>query len=303
MKSECTHTRRLLSDYIDGVLDTAKATAVSEHLHDCRDCAQEHEALKSLIQEMGNIRPIKAPDDFLEGLHKRINQASILDRVREALSFTQIRIPAELAAFATTALLVLFFFYFFPSVEKDIIPKPGDRGIEFAMDREDTPVRPPGNQDQTGHPMDSPSPAPLIEEQHIPIRLALSLTTRQETVQIPSQSVSYGNSIVGGDMSDDPYSWQTEKENDTKEIIITPDEVNLKIDEIIKFVEARVISRENNMDNGYPSSLTLSIPGVNYRRFIARLDSLGALETPAPALQDVPDNASVLIQMELSPRE
>lgn len=302
MKPECTHTRRLLSDYIDGVLDTAKTTAVSEHLHVCRDCAREHEALKSLIMEMGNIRSVKAPEDFIERLHKRINKASILDRIRESLSFTQIRIPVEMAAFATTVLLVLFFFYLFPSVEKDIVPKPGNRGVEFAMDHEDSQVRPPVNQDQTGQPADIPSPAPRIEERQIPVRLALSLTTRQETVQIPSQSVSYGNSIAG-DMSDDPYLWQTEKENDTKEIIITPDEVNLKIDEIIKFVEARVISRENNTENGYPSSLTLSIPGVNYRRFIARLDNLGALETPAPALQDVPDNASVLIQMELSPRK
>lgn len=302
MKSECTHIKRLLSDYIDGVLDAAKMIAVSEHLHACRDCGREHEALKSLIREMANIRPVKAPDNFIERLHDRINKDSIFDRIREGLSFMRIRIPAEMAAFATTAVLILLFLYLFPSMERGIITGPGNKGIEFAMDNGDSPGRIAENLDQIGQPADSPATAQRIEEQQIPVKLALSLTTRQEAVAIPSQSVSFGNSPVG-DISNDPYLWQTEKESDTRERIITPEEVNLKIDEIIKHVEGRIISREINMESGYPSSLTISIPGGNYRHFISRLDSLGALNAPAPDLPDASYNAIVMIQMELSPRE
>lgn len=301
MNSECTHIRRLLSDYIDGALNATDMTAVSEHLPACRDCSREHEALRSVISGLGNIRQVNAPADFLEKLHERINEDSIFDRIRETFSVMRFRIPVELAAFATTALLILLIFNFLPSGEKGVLNAPGDEQIEIATGHGALPSQTAENNE----PMTQPAKGgavPQIEEQQIPVRLALSLTTRQETVAIPSRSVSYGNSIVG-DISDDQYMWQTENERDTREFIITPDEINLKIDEIIKYAGGNVISRENNIENGYPSSLKLSIPFDNYQHFISRLDSLGALEAPAPALPEAPDNATVLIQMELSPRE
>ena len=300
MKRECPHIRQLLSEYIDGTLDDSKLTAVSGHLHACEDCRRAHEALKSLISRMGNIRPVEAPENFLEKIHDRTRGQSFLDRIREVLSFTRIRFPVEAAAFAATAILALLVFYFFPAEEKWIFKNHRNENVKLAMDQVSSPSQTTESQPSSGQPADSPSPEGQINKQPIPIKLALTLTTTVASVPIPSQNVSFGNSFIGN-TSDDLYSWQTGKDNITQKRLIPPDEVNQKIDEIIKSVEGKVLSRENNTESGYPAHLTMDIPGINYRRFISKLDSLGALQTPAPTLPEGAEDAGVLIQMELAP--
>ncbi|MBN1628009.1 MAG: zf-HC2 domain-containing protein [Deltaproteobacteria bacterium] len=301
MNSECTHIRRLISYYIDGDLEPAKMAAVSEHLLACRECSREHDALRSVISGLHSFRQVKAPADFLEGIHERINEDSIIHRIREALSLMRFRIPAELAAFAATAMLILLIFNFLPSGEKAFIKRPGYEQTKIAADHSVLPAQTAENNKPKKQTSGS-GVAPQIEQQEIPVRLALSLKTRQETVAIPSRSVSYGNPI-SGDISNSQYLRQTENGDVTREIVITPDEVNLKIDEIINYIEGNVISRVNNIENGYPSSLTLSVPYANYQHFISRLDALGALKDPVPALPEASGDATILIQMELYTRE
>jgi hypothetical protein len=298
LKQECPHIRQLLSEYIDGALDSLTMTAVTEHLHVCEDCSRGHEALKSLISSMGNIRPVKAPDNFLDKIHDRIKAPSLLDKIRELLSFTRIGFPVEAAAFAATAILVLFVFYFFPAEEKWILKNHRNENIELAMDQGVAPSQTTENQPLSGQQVSSTSPEGQSNQQRMPIKLALQLTTPEEAVPIPSQNVSFGNSLTEN-TSDDLYSWQTGNDNNTPKRLIPPDEVNQKIDEIIKSVEGKALSREVNIESGYPTHLTLDIPGINYRRFISKLDGLGALQAPAPTLPE--GSAGVLIQMELAP--
>jgi hypothetical protein len=300
LKQECPHIIQLLSEYIDGALDASKMTAVTEHLHVCEVCSRRHEALKSLISRMGNIRPAKAPDNFLDKIHDRIKPPSLLDKIREILSFTRTGFPVEAAAFATTAILVLFVFYFFPAEEKWIFKNHRNENIELATDQGGAPFQTAENQPSSGQPVNGPAPEGQINGQRLPIKLALLLTTPEEAVPIPSQNVSFGNSLTEN-TSDDLYSWQTGQDNTTPKKLIPPDEVNQKIDEIIKSVEGKVLSRENNNESGYPSHLTLDIPGINYRWFISKLDGLGALQAPAPALPEGSEDAGVLVQMELAP--
>jgi len=300
LKPECPHIRQLLSEYIDGVLDTVNMTAVMEHLHACEDCSREHEALKSLIRELGNIRAVKAPDNFLEKLHDRMRDDSFFDRIREILSFTRIRFPVELAAFATTAILILFLFNFFPTKEKAVIGNFGNDKAQSALDQGTLPAQTADNQNSAGQPVESSNPATQTREQRIPVKLALSLTNGQDNTPIPSQSVSFGNSGTGH-TDDDPDIWPSE--NDSTKNKIQPDDVNLKIDEIIKSVEGTVLSRDYQAETGYPAHLKLDIPGINYRRFISKIKTLGALQAPAPALPEGSEDARVLIQIELTPPE
>jgi hypothetical protein len=300
LKQKCHHIRQLLSEYIDGALDSSKMTAVTEHLHACEDCSRRYEALKSLISSMRNITPVKAPDNFLDKIHDRIKAPSLLDKIRELLSFKRIGFPVEAAAFAATAILILFVFYFFPAEEKWIFKNHRNENIDLAMDQRGSPSQTMNNQPLSGKQVSSTSPEDQSNQQRIPIKLALLLTTPDEAVPIPSQNVSFGNSLTGN-TSDDLYSWPTEKDNNTPKRLIQPDEVNQKIDEIIESMEGKVLSRENNNETGYPSHLTLDIPGINYRRFISKLDGLGALQAPAPTLPEGSQDAGVLIQMELAP--
>jgi len=272
-------------------------TAVSEHLHACKDCSREHAALKSLIRELGNIRTFKAPDNLLEKIQDRITDYSIFDRIRDLLSFTRIRFPVELAAFATTAILIISFIHFFPAEEKGIIKMPENKDTQLTMDQGTLQAQIPENQRPTEQPVKSPFLDGEKKGQQVPIKLALTLITQKDSAPIPSQSVSFGNSgtvYTNGD----PDMWR--HEDDPAKEIIQPDEVNSKMDDIIKSVKGKILSRGDNAETGYPSRLTLDIPGINYRRFISKIEALGALQSPAPALPEGSDDAMVLIQMEFT---
>lgn len=297
MKSECSHIRQLLSEYIDGVLDAAKMTAVREHLHICEACSREYEALNILTSKLGNFGLVEAPDNFLENFHSRIESNSIFGRLREIFSFTRIRIPVELAAFATTAILILFLFHFFPVEEKGIIKNLGNENIQLAMDEESLPDQTIENLIPAEQTSKSLSSLTKSQKQQIPIKLALLLTTQQEATPIPSQSVSFGNS-GSGYTTDDLYTWQPATGSDSTIRLIRPDEVNVKIDEIITFTEGKLLSRNDNPETGLPTGLKLEIPVSNYHLFISNLDTLGVLQAPAPILPEGSEDADLLIQIE-----
>jgi hypothetical protein len=298
LKSECPHIRQLLSGYIDGVLDTPQMTAIREHLQSCRDCSHEHDTLKSLIRELGNIGSIKTPDNFLEKVYEGIRDDSFFDRIREILSFRPSRLPFELAAFATTAVLIIFLFNFFPAEEKVIIQKSGHNNAQSVLNQGTLQTQTAGNANSAGQPVESPVTQRQVER--VPVNLALALTTVRETTPIPSQNVSFGNSETGY-TSDDLNIWPPE--NDSTKEILQPDEVNSKIDEIVSSVDGNLLSRANDPVTGYPTHLTLDILVTDYRRFISKLETLGALQAQAPALPEGAKDVRVLIQMELSRTE
>jgi hypothetical protein len=301
LKSECPYIKQLLSEYIDGALDALKMTAVREHMNVCGDCRREHEVLKYLISRMGNIKTVKAPDNFLEKFHDRIKSDSVFDRIRKILSSIRISTPVELAAFAATAAFILFFFNFFTLEEKGVSNKSGNENIELAMDQGTSPAQNAPDQRPAVKPVESPSSVIQIKKQQIPIMLALSLTTEEESVPIPSQSVSFGSSGAGF-TADDLGIWQSETGN-TSTRRIQPDDVNQKIDDIIKSVEGKLIFRQVDAQTGYPTGLKLDIPAINYSRFISRIEKLGSLKAAAPDLPDGSEGASILIQMELTNQE
>ena len=69
---ECAKIKDLLSEYIDGTLDAQTKALIDEHLLACPKCNEELASLKTLIRELGSVESFKAPDDFLEELHERL---------------------------------------------------------------------------------------------------------------------------------------------------------------------------------------------------------------------------------------
>jgi hypothetical protein len=299
LKSQCPQTRKLLSEYIDCVLDTREMNAVREHLHGCEDCRLEHETLISLIRQLGNLNTVKAPENFLNKVHDRLPDDSFLCKIKEFFPFTKIRMPLELAAFAMIAILILVFFNFLPSEKKDMIKYTADNNAQSIMEQGKLPAHTAENLRPAGQPLDTSSPDAQFIVKRIPIKLALSLTTVQEVVPIPSRSVSYGNSQTGN--TDQGLDiWPSENDSTRK---ILPYEVNSKIDEIIKSVEGTLVYRDYKDETGYPAHLEAEIPALNYHRFISKLEMLGILKAAAPALPDGLEKNGVLIQIEFTSPE
>ena len=114
----CSRTKELLSEYIDGLLDKEQEALVKDHLLLCGDCRDEFESMKAIVREMGSLDTIKAPDDFLVSLHGRIKSDSWFQKVKAFLFIpARIRIPVELATLATAVVIGFFIFHIVPPVQ------------------------------------------------------------------------------------------------------------------------------------------------------------------------------------------
>lgn len=105
---ECLRAKELLSDYIDGILDTQSAAQLEVHLSGCAGCRQQLDALKALVSELNRLEPVKTPHDFLDQIHDRLGSRFRLDTVVKKLFFPlRIKIPLELATAAVMAVLII----------------------------------------------------------------------------------------------------------------------------------------------------------------------------------------------------
>jgi hypothetical protein len=105
---DCASILELLSEYIDGTLDVQTRTAVEKHIAVCKNCEQEVVSLRAIVDELGALEPVKAPEDFLEKIHERLETHSGFNKILRKLFVPfHIKIPLELAAAATLIILVV----------------------------------------------------------------------------------------------------------------------------------------------------------------------------------------------------
>lgn len=106
---DCSQVQELLSDYVEDTLQPSARKQVSKHLSTCKDCSAELRELRNYLQAMSSLGAINAPADFLEKVHKRIEQGSVWRKLYEKIFVPlRIKVPLELAGVAIAALLVVF---------------------------------------------------------------------------------------------------------------------------------------------------------------------------------------------------
>jgi hypothetical protein len=105
---DCAGIHELLSEYIDGNLDATNTKTVEEHIATCEDCKETFISLSAMVEELNAIEPVKAPTDFLEKIHQRMESRSTFSRFfRKLFVPLKIKIPLQLAAAATASILVV----------------------------------------------------------------------------------------------------------------------------------------------------------------------------------------------------
>jgi len=105
---ECARIKGRLSEYIDGTLDAQTRVSVEEHVSTCSDCKAELASLSALVEELGALETVKAPADFLEKIHEKMEPRSDFYTILRKLFVPfHIKIPLELAAVATMTILVI----------------------------------------------------------------------------------------------------------------------------------------------------------------------------------------------------
>jgi len=104
---KCAGIKQLLSEYVDGVLDAQTKEHLEEHISTCVGCQQELKQLKALVGELRAVEAVKAPDDFLDRLHERIEPRFSFGNIIKTLFVPiRIKIPVQLVTATATAVLV-----------------------------------------------------------------------------------------------------------------------------------------------------------------------------------------------------
>lgn len=262
---DCVKLKKLLSAYMDGELDARTHEAVQTHLQKCEDCKEELLSLKEMVREMGSLDDLKAPTGFMEKVHERIENPSWPERIRSLLFFpAKSKIPVEIAALTTTAVLIFFLFNSFQS----------DRAVSDI---------PPGNGEKIVA-MDS-------RKENKPVQLAIRLGPAEGQKPLPSENVVPVNSGsrrqglhqngFGLDSPDRNHGeWGQNRAASYRDDFLSD------IHMIITHLKGRLLSKEYREGTDILQYITLEIPADNYRPFLMRLERIGSLQTPASNLPE-----------------
>jgi hypothetical protein len=111
---KCSQAQRLISDYIDGLLKESRVYELEKHIHNCVECSNLFDEMKSLVGEARNLKEIEPSDDVWLSIKQHVTSkdrkaSSKRQEEREILSF--FRYPQGLAI-ASGALLAIMVFTF-----------------------------------------------------------------------------------------------------------------------------------------------------------------------------------------------
>ena len=79
---KCKHAQKMLTDYIDEVLDAEDSRRVQEHINGCDSCRRELDVLRVILGHISDAKveypPAHVWENFLPDLHRRIEREAIL---------------------------------------------------------------------------------------------------------------------------------------------------------------------------------------------------------------------------------
>lgn len=323
---KCIKIKPLMSLYIDSELDHKTSNDVESHLKTCRQCEAYHASMKKMIGILRSTEKVQAPADFLYKLHKRIEQDSWKNRLRQILYIPKnIRYPLDIIALGTTAVLVFIVFSMLQIPKQSVFTPPNEGMLA------ESEIRLP---DTTANRKEVLQAESTEQE---PIQMALFLgpeafdinnTTQQdkdqsldlnrpvtidrdylyrvdsetddimqsspESILFPDISPGHGNNTEVEDLLNElMYPLQAKAEHR----YITNKTVS-DINQILLFESGRIISLELEPETGQPEFLSIQVPGSNYNSLVEKLAAIGNLEiSPFSQPENIKPTAQIRIQI------
>ncbi|UCH23329.1 MAG: zf-HC2 domain-containing protein [Deltaproteobacteria bacterium] len=332
---ECSKSGELLSDYLDGILDLKSATELEVHLSGCERCRQEFDHLKALVTELNRMESIRAPDDFLNQIHKRLQPRFSFDNVVKKLFFPlRIKIPLEFAAAAIVA-VIIFSVLAIRQPERQLVRATGRSISSSAVEKEldGYRVSPELIKSKAKPDLRHTTPRKLAEENQ-PIVLAMVIKIGEsgpvtqsmgiqdaateplpgkvagvmETESRPSIHFSEQKS-----MPQPPVAESAEKivparsprqaasprkdEQEVKEkALLNLSETIQRLIKIVQSLEGSVLSESDTEPFQSPRMVTVSLPARRYDEFVAELERMAPFRMPPPSYP-VSDQDSIHMQI------
>ena len=290
----CDDVKERLSEYVDDLLDGEAGAELEEHLSTCTACQQELASLRALVHELGSLRPMEPPADFLDQLHERLAQCSWVSKILRILFVPMgTKVPLQLAGAVAAAILVISVFYV-QQEEMKTTEAPvslQQRGLsEMEAIREDK-VR------QEGAALSEPAfkTAGETKRERAPVELALHLRKK------PSR-----RSLAPQPAVDEAVGIQKEKRRTmaAKEAFRDaegpeerkPTEPLPGLTNLITHAKGKVIDIEYHKDTKTPSLIRAEIPALAFDSFYEKLTELGDVSSPS---EPPPDKSQEVIQLEV----
>ena len=321
---ECAGIREYLSEYVDGTLDPQNRALVEEHLSTCEHCREELSSLRAVIEELGSLEPLSAPENFLRSIHERIENRSAFSRVKRLLFFpARIKIPLQLATAAVTALLVFTVFNAMqpakqfpgkPSVsdQERVAQQPASEPMELASIEKGMKSR-----SEAGSRL-----APGTEAEREALQLALWIdaepfhldhaadeSVKETELDKQAPAVEEKGSAMtlapkrALRMQEAPEArLKKSRLKDEKEAPAgaeretIPDEALSRVTDLIGSFGGKVVSVRYAGESGSPQSIRADIPNRNYSPFLEKLNRIGTLQLPLPSM---PAGDREMVQIEI----
>ncbi len=129
--------RELLPDYVCDLLNKEESAKIDKLIQNSDSLRKECEELRSYFNSIKTLKPVKAPNNFLNNVQNRIVVTSPLTKVVHKLFHPlQIKIPIELAGLAATVVVVALIFN--PFDQKNIPPVEFEDKSEIKSKKLDT---------------------------------------------------------------------------------------------------------------------------------------------------------------------
>jgi len=311
---ECAKIKDLLSEYIDGTLDAQTKALIDEHLLACPECNEELASLKTLIRELGSVESFKAPDDFLEKLHERLEPQFSFRKIMRILFVPgRIKIPLELAT-ATAMAVFIFSMLYIQQPEKmikDVLESstrvkvtektsmdtviPSGKGAAFkskpvlgkataqqpAKKREVIELTLLLEKEGPGKayaPSESTEAAPARQRDAERSRMARPTAPKAE---MKTDTLRRKKQVTGFSEEERPVL-----EEEPRASFSSLNEPFVKVKELIRLNEGRILSIEYEPHTERPQSIHAEIPARNYKSFCDKLSRLAILHTSPPTISE-----------------
>ncbi|MDY6854640.1 MAG: DUF2275 domain-containing protein [Thermodesulfobacteriota bacterium] len=298
----CKEIERLLSEYVDGILDDRARTPIDKHLLTCSNCKAKLESLKTVVNEISALPPVYPPADFLDVIHDRIETDSQFKRILKKLFIPfRIKIPLE---FATAAVLGILIFLIINTQQiRDIqVPIVGKAPLETAERRSNKSDTYFAHESLKKVSPTKPKMSKTLQEpadilQNEPILLTLLIHPKgSDSKQMPlSEMDSVHN---GGKESAPPEKMKrrtmqlTDSDRFGEFALEEADRGNApsrevedaiqRIKELTTQVEGATLSTPEEKDEALPQSLRIEIPTRDYNYFVNQLSEIADFQSPPP---------------------
>jgi anti-sigma factor RsiW len=276
--TDCSEIRTLLSEYLDDALDAEAKALADEHLRTCPACREELDSLKTLVKGIGSLESVKAPADFLDQLHQRMERRSKISAIWEWLFYPlRVKIPLQLAGAAVMALIIFSILPLQqPSLKLHSKPEQEKKAEDPSYDVDESKgIKPTARPEALVRKAAAPEPAKVTRE----VALNLKRQMRAKAATAEPSAAQAPASPAALEMQRQKLAAGAPAQEDKKEEALEKEpEPLLSVTKAIEAAKGKVLSIDHNPQTGRPESVYAEIPAGEIPLLYEKLRELGSLQ-------------------------